>query len=210
MSLHQPLPAKETLWTSFSLELFVWSPHCDKADQEGRGWRWYFTVVDGFVLMSSCPQPKCCTTQNDTQHRRSCTWAWWWRWLWCRDGLGWYPGGHDGVLREGEITPLFLEKEQLPVLLVPVLNSALMPFAHWSFFVSTTCPVFGQHQLASCDSPFHLQSQHRGVIKSPSSRARLPGFEPLFHCLLSLLCIGFSSIKRGVLIWLTAHMIVWR
>ena len=65
LMMHQPLPAKETTWTSFSLELFVWSPHCDKADREGRGWQWCFTVLDSFVLMmSACPQPKCCPTHR--------------------------------------------------------------------------------------------------------------------------------------------------
>ena len=56
-------------------------------------------------------------------------------------------------------------------------------------------PPHGEHKLASFDSPVSfVKREYRGVIKSPSSGARLPGFEPLLHCTV---CLGFLICKKG-------------
>ena len=211
LMMHQPLLLKRPPELPFHWN-FSSGVHTDKADREGRGWQWCFTVLDSFVLMmSACPQPKCCPTHRMPHSTEGpacghdgdsdCDW----------DGLGWNPGEHDSLERRRNHTLVTLKKEQLPVFTDPCSQFSFNAICSLKLFVLATCSVHVDTSwLASCDSPFHLQRQHCGVMKSPSSRARLPGFERLCHCLLSLLCIRFSSVKRGVLIWLTAHMSMWR
>lgn len=99
---------------------------------------------------------------------------------------GGIQGGHDGVFGKEKSHPLFLEKGTVACITGPVLQFSFNAICSLKLFCVTHALSHGQHQLASCDSPFHFASQHRGVIKSPSSRARLPGFEPLFHNTVSI------------------------